>query len=297
VHRVFTCHPMSERRVRPVRENNGALSVNVTRIANSRIALLGVLWAFGLFAVFLAPAPVKITQEKLAIYQAKLDEAQGITRGLALAEQELMDAQLHLNEVAVWFWRFRPEARKEVEGRKPAVEAAKIKVRALHKERSSMLSDAKRALGLWSDAGLEESRQLLWSSFYSGKVFAQRQTFWDSIFAIFDSREKAWYVLLFELLVTAIINYTLGAVLSVVSFVISLPSLISTFQPSWPSAIAFFSVGVLASISLILAYIAVLFAAGTAVVFTTSSFLHSYESLRLTSERQRPYIRSRQHYD
>lgn len=288
---------MSERRVRPVRENNGALSISVTNIAQFKVALLGLLWAFGLFAVFLAPAPVKITQEKLTIYQAKLDEAQGITRSLALAEQELMDAQLHFNEAAVWFWRIRPEARKEVEARRPAVNAAKIKVRALDKERSAMLSDAKRALGLWSDAGLEESRQLLWSTFHSGRVFAQRQTFWDSMFAIFDSREKAWFVLLLELLVTAIINYTLGAVLSVVTFATSLPSLISTFQPSWPSSIAFFSVGLLASISLILAYTAVLFAAGTAVVMTTSSFVHAYESRRLTSERERSYIRSRQHYD
>lgn len=287
---------MNEHRVRPVRET-GAVSVSVTSIARSKVALIGLLWAFGLFAVFLAPAPVKITQEKLEVYQAKLNEAQDITRSLALAEQELMNAQLHLNEVAGWFWRWRPEVRKEVEARQPAVNAAQKKVHDLHREMSRMLRDAKRALGLWSDAGLEESRQLLWSSFQSGKVFAQRQTFWDSLFSIFDSRERPWFVLLLQLLVTAVINYTIGAVLSVLTFIISLPSLISTFQPSWPSALAFFSAASIAAVSLIVSYVAILFSAGTAVVVTTSSFLQSYDAQRLDSGRRRSYIETRQHYD
>lgn len=42
-------------------------------------------------------------------------------------------------------------------------------------------SDAKAELGVWSDAGVAEGRQLFWNSFERGKVFGRRQTLWDGL--------------------------------------------------------------------------------------------------------------------
>ncbi len=52
---------------------------------------------------------------------------------------------------------------------------------ALQKEAQQKYSDAKAELGLWSDAGIGEGRQLFWSAFERGKVFGRRRTFWDAL--------------------------------------------------------------------------------------------------------------------
>lgn len=161
----------------------GALSLYAPILRNKKAVSLGFLWLLGLYAVVLAPAPVKITEAKLAAFQAKLQEADGMMKGLAAAEKRLMDAEFRMKQVSVWFWRWRPEHRKRVEERMPAVEAAREKVTQLRRQRDGVLREAKQSLGLWSDAGIEEGRQLLWSSFSAGKVIAQRQTFWDTIFS------------------------------------------------------------------------------------------------------------------
>lgn len=64
----------------------------------------------------------------------------------------------------VWFWRFRPEHREVVRGLQAKEAVKRRAVKQLFAERDRLLSHAKAQLGLWSDAGLEESRQLFWSA-------------------------------------------------------------------------------------------------------------------------------------
>jgi len=47
---------------------------------------------------------------------------------------------------------------------------------------------------------VEEGRELFWESYQSGKVFAQRQSFWDAFFVILDSRDRDWLGMLLSLL-------------------------------------------------------------------------------------------------
>ena len=60
------------------------------------------------------------------------------------------------------------------------------KFAALERESQQKFSDAKAELGLWSDAGIGEGRQLFWSAFERGKVFGRRQTFWDALVSASD---------------------------------------------------------------------------------------------------------------
>jgi hypothetical protein len=50
----------------------------------------------------------------------------------------------------VWFWRFKPEARKEVRARQPPVDAARAVVKEIQGRRDKVLREAKAVLGLWS---------------------------------------------------------------------------------------------------------------------------------------------------
>ena len=69
---------------------------------------------------------------------------------LTHAERQLMEAELEQRQYQVWFWRWKPEARREVEARRPAVEAAQERVREVRGERNRVLREAKLVLGLWS---------------------------------------------------------------------------------------------------------------------------------------------------
>jgi len=103
-------------------------------------------------------------------------------------------------------------------------------------------------------------------------------------------------VLLIQTILTALINYTIGTLVSVFSFTLSLPSLLYSFAPSWPSAIAFFSVAVVASLSLVATYLALLYAAGGAVVMTTVAFVRNQRRIQGGSGGPEA-IGRRSHYD
>jgi len=269
-------------------------SFTLRQVVGKKTLGIGFLWLFGLFAVFLAPAPVKLTEEKIALFNDKLHQASSVEENLSSAARQYMEADMRAKQFKVWFWRFRKEYRAKVREHQPEIDRARANIRTLERERDGIMKEAKKALGLWSEAGLEESRAKLWESFSSGKVFAQRQTFWDSLFTILGSRERDWVILLIQLLFTAMINYTVGAIMAGLSFILSLPSLLASFSPSWPSALLFFSVAVVAACSLITTWIALIFASGAAVAYTTTSFV-TFQ--RLSYERQQEQIRYRRNHE
>lgn len=266
----------------------------VKRHATKKRVTIGFFWIFGLFAVFFAPAPLKITDEKLALFQEHMSLVHKLEERLAVAQRAHYDAEMKAQRHKVWFWRFRSEYRAKVRAHKPEIDQTYAGVRALQKERDVKMKQAKSSLGLWSDAGLEESRALLWKSFESGKVFAQRQTFWDSLFTILGSRDRDWLSLLINLLITAIVNYTVGSIMAVITFVFSLPSFLATYSPSFISGTVFFAVAAIAAIALIASYLTLIYASGAAVVYTTASFV-SLQRRRIAYEQQQRLYGNRQY--
>ncbi|KAI8108977.1 hypothetical protein M9435_005394 [Picochlorum sp. BPE23] len=293
---------MDSSRQRAVRPRNsssgggGALSI-ISRHATKKRVSIGLVWLFGLFAVFFAPAPVKITEEKLANFRRSIAQAHKVEDRLAAAERSYLEADMRARRHKVWFWRFRPEYREKVKAHDPEIRDAKTRVRALQQERDAMLKEAKSNLGIWSDAGIEESRKMLWTSFDSGKVFAQRQTFWDSLFTILRARDRDWVSLLVNLLLTALVNYTVGGIMAVVTFIFSLPSFISSYATSFPSGLLFFAVASVAAASLIAAYLALLYFSGAAVIYTTASFVNMQQRRLAYERQQRLRYGGRPHYE
>lgn len=266
----------------------------VRRHATKKRVTIGLFWIFGLFAVFFAPAPIKITDEKLALFQQHMSLVHKVEERLAAAQRSHYDAEMKARKHKVWFWRFRSEYRNKVREHRPEIDEAYARVRALQKERDVSMKEAKGSLGLWSDAGLEESRALLWNSFESGKVFAQRQTFWDSLFTILGSRDRDWVSLLINLLITAIVNYTVGSIMAVITFIFSLPSFLATYSPSFLSGTLFFGVAAVAAMALIASYLTLIYASGAAVVYTTASFVN-LQRRRIAYEQQQRLYGNRQY--
>ena len=61
---------------------------------NPRVLAVGFLWLFGLYAVFLSPAPIRLTEERLQRFETKLKELEKVEKPMRVAEQKWMDAQM-----------------------------------------------------------------------------------------------------------------------------------------------------------------------------------------------------------
>ena len=62
----------------------------------------------------------------------------------------------------VWLWRFRAEHRQTVHQRKAVQQERQKVVDAMNRDRDRLVSSAKASLGLWSDAGVGETRRMFW---------------------------------------------------------------------------------------------------------------------------------------
>ena len=86
-------------------------------------------------------------------------------------------------------------------------------------------------LGLWSIKGVQEGRDLFWHTYQKGKVFAQRQTFWDALLSLGYSRDDNLLGFIFRWLGTIAFNFTIGLLGSMFVFLWKLPS-VSISRPS-----------------------------------------------------------------
>ena len=62
----------------------------------------------------------------------------------------------------VWFWRLRAEHRQTVHQRMAVQQERQKVVDAMNRDRDRLVSSAKASLGLWSDAGVGETRRMFW---------------------------------------------------------------------------------------------------------------------------------------
>ncbi len=89
-------------------------------------------------------------------------QVERLSTTLGHARRELMKLEYDLEDTKVWFWRWRPEHKEQVEAKLPAVQAAREHVRQVQHQHDAAVRDAKGSLGLWSAAGVEEGRRLFW---------------------------------------------------------------------------------------------------------------------------------------
>jgi hypothetical protein len=86
-----------------------------------------------------------------------------------VAVQAWYEAADEVREAKTWFWRFtrqRPVVLEKLANER----AAYAIVREHDRHLESLISAARAELGLWSELGVGEGRQLFWRSFQAGKV-------------------------------------------------------------------------------------------------------------------------------
>jgi hypothetical protein len=143
-------------------------------------------------------------------------------------------------------------------------------------EHERQMALAKSKLGIFSEYGVEEAKNIFWNRLSQGKGFASRQSKWDALFLSISAmgRDENLLSYLLRLILNVLFNITLGIMGAVIAFVASLPHLLASYQVSWSTAFVFFSFASLAAVSYALTWLLGvygLFAGATFVVIKVAS--------------------------
>lgn len=240
-----------------------------------RISMSCIAWIFGIFAAFVPAALTPATPAAAASYTAALDKAALLEPALRQARRKAAAADAAAAAEAGWGWRWSADQGKKerVRAARDAAAAAADRVRAIEAEMDGHVRAARSALGLWSEAGLDETRAAFRAAFRRGHVLGKRQTLWDGAARIIfggggrGGREDGHpLLLLVELVLVALINFSTSMLFATLGFVFGLPSLIRSYSPGLLSGLAFACVALLGAVSVVTGFLALLAGGGVAVV-------------------------------
>lgn len=209
---------------RPKTESGGdggssstAIRVVKTIVTTPKYASISGLWLLGLFFMLLMRAPYTPSEADEIAYKKGMIQADNLP-GLVEAEVEMAEARARVYNEQVWFWRWRPEYRVRVEAAQQQLNRVTHNLRNIYAERDALRKEAKSKVGIWSEYGFQETRDLFWSCWKSGKEFAQRMTFWDVIFGIGGGRDESFMVTILRFVLRLIMNFTIGLCGALVGF-------------------------------------------------------------------------------
>eukprot|EP00050_Salpingoeca_kvevrii_P020971 m.104782 g.104782 ORF g.104782 m.104782 type:complete len:287 (+) comp9114_c0_seq1:802-1662(+) len=236
------------------RQNTSLVASVGTFVRKPKVATFIGFWILGLYLCLYATAPVQITPEMQTEFLSKLREAENV-EGWDEAAEAMQEAHYRYEEVYVWFWRFRSPYNKLVPERYAELQDAERRFDGVNAERMELLRDANAIVGLWSSHGVETARQMFWERYQGGKDFAKRQSFFDLFFLALTSREEGFGELLVRFVLEVAFNFTIGLVISVISFAFGLWSLIVAYKASFLSGLVFFLVCMLAASAFVWTFI------------------------------------------
>lgn len=278
-------------------QRDGHLSSNIRLFPKPgpKLYTAVVWWAFGLYVLFLARAPFTPSPEEEQRY-SDLMQAAIFSPEARESQQELQRAQRSLDQVHVFGWRWREPYSHLVPPRQAEVAEARARLEQAVRERDAIQSEAKAAVGIWSQYGVDEVRagvvgravrcqtrrcwqgrgprrtphatctaptglplacrhsepamslpylaggaqvrERFWKAYQSGKDFAKRMTFWDVLFGVGGgSRDEELYVTLLRWLGQIMMNFTVGLISALFSFMFSLLSMLWEYKVSYISCV------------------------------------------------------------
>lgn len=143
------------------------------------------------------------------------------------------------------------------------------------KSHNSQLSNAKATVGILSDVGIEETREMFWKRFAQGKGFATRQTQWDAMFYGIRSMSRDENILSYivKIFFSLIMNLTIGMIGTVIGFIFSLYNIIITYQANLIIATLFFIFASLAAVSFACTWLIGIYVAAAGTVYVGAKLI------------------------
>lgn len=180
---------------------------------------------------------------------------------------------------------------------KQRMEEAKYRLDRVREEGNARMSDAKAVAGLFSEVGVGEVQDSFWSYFSAGKQFAKRQSMWDAMFmgmrAMYRDENMIEYGL--KVLMQVLMNFSLGLVVALFTFVFGLWSIVRSYQPNPIVAVVFFVAAACAAFSFVATYLIALYGAAAGGVYGVLKVAE--RNLQLQQGQQPRNVHNRPHYD
>lgn len=185
-----------------------------------------------------------------------------------------------------------PQCKKNLEIMKEQEESFKL----ISKYEQKKVSEAKASLGLFSEYGISETRELFWKRFGQGQNFATRQSKWDFLFMGIGAmgRDEKLASFLLRVVITWLFNFTIGVCGAVIAFMWGLWTLVTTYQENVLASLFFFSLASIAAISFAMTWLIGLYVGTAGTVYVGAKFLST--QLRLQSDGSDQGPRRRVHY-
>eukprot|EP00597_Dinobryon_sp_UTEXLB2267_P000545 CAMPEP_0170062676 /NCGR_PEP_ID=MMETSP0019_2-20121128/3814_1 /TAXON_ID=98059 /ORGANISM="Dinobryon sp., Strain UTEXLB2267" /LENGTH=279 /DNA_ID=CAMNT_0010268885 /DNA_START=46 /DNA_END=885 /DNA_ORIENTATION=+ len=173
--------------------------------------------------------------------------------------------------------------------KKEEMEEAKLRYNTLAAEEERNRSEGKSQLGLFSEVGVAETRELFWLRFAQGKGFATRQTKWDALFMGIGAmgRDESIVSYLFRLLMSMAFNFTIGVIGAAVTFLFNLVSVIRSYQASIIVGFTFFALSALAMIAFLATWLIGFYLATAGAVYVGAKVLATNLRIQNNSDHRR----------
>jgi len=225
-----------------------------------RVGLI-VTWVLGIFMMNNAPAPYKPPPEDLMRYD-ELQAQADTMRSAIEAEHAMHHAHQQMYAAKGWFSNDPTYPSK-----KRIFDEAMAVYQRENAKRQQLRLEARRTVGIWSSYGLDAARQGFWDAYERGKQFAKSMTWWDVLLgAGRGSRDESLVITLLSWVLRIAMNFTLGFIYSLVSFLWGLFSIVADFSPDPASAVTFYVLAAIAATSIVATVIFVMYGTIATVV-------------------------------
>lgn len=186
--------------------------------------------------------------EQIAAFERRRPSTEAAEQ-LFAAQRAAAQAQAAYHASQGWFWSCDAYCASQ----RSTFEARSREVQRLQASYDAQMREAKGQLGVFSVYGVAEARELFASLYGWGRGMAGRMSFYDLLFSGFrmsrDDTVVEWAV---RLLTQVLTNIFISGCAVVVSFATGVTSVISSFAPSWPEALAFWVLSMLAVLAVAL---------------------------------------------
>lgn len=196
------------------------------------------------------------------------------------AWQDLYIAKERYNARAGWFGSCNQHCMPY----KQRMEAAQAIYDEAKRREEAITSAAKSEVGIMSQFGVQETRDMFWGVFAGGKEFAKRQSWWDLIFSgLRWGRDEQLFSVILRWLIQLLFNFTLGMIGALVAFVWKLWGLVQSYSPDPATGFIYFALATLAATACVVSYLLMLYSAAAGSVVVVSKAIVDYNH-RLESD-------------
>lgn len=258
------------------------ISIAASKIIKSPKAISFLsIWIFGLFCLLYATPPFTTTEEMREDFQDKLQMSNNVP-GYHEAFEELMQVQDNIYQYKTWFWSYDSQRAAIVYDLEAQQRTLQGNFAALNAERDSLRQEAFQTVGLFSEYGVDEARQLFWDCLDKGKGFARRSTFYDMLFGMVMGRDENLGAFVARVALNFVINATMGLIGVTFAFLYYLYAMVFLYNASFWSGLAFFVVAGVAGLSMVLLYMFLLYGtvAGAGYIVIKTAVDQSIEQRR-----------------